>query len=814
MDDVRFALRSLRKQPGFVAVAVLTLAIGIGVNVSVFGMLSAFYLRPLSVPEPERLVVLMQRTDVINLPIGYSYPDYLDFRAGASAFADLAAFAPQPAHISSHGQPAERTWIDIVSPNYFTLAGVTPAVGAFPSTADGFGKTTPTVVLSYRYWQRRFGGDATIVGRTIAINGRPFTVSGVTQEGFTGLSWGIAVSAYVPAGGLGSLMNGGDAVRTSRGAPLFRLMGRLAPGRRLADARHEIEVVSKRLSADFPVEHKNSRPLVIPETHARPDPSISGFMPIFATVFSGMVGLILLIACTNVANLMLSRALFRQRDLVIRSALGAPRARLIRLQLVEAMLLAIVAGVLGTLIAQWAGRGVAALFPAGDMPINPHQEFDWRIPVFTLGISLLAGIVTGLWPARRATRFDLVRSLKEGAGAIGASRHRLRNLLVVGEMTMSCVVLVSAGLFVHSLRQAQAVPLGFNPDGLVMMSLDLGLQQYDDRRGAQFVDELLRRAEALPGVRSATATLQVPFDYTTAFATVAIDGDIPGTKDKSISMPYTVVGRHYFETAGSRIMEGRAFDDRDNDRSGGVAIVNETMARTLWPKQDPIGRRFRLGSSGNWVQVVGVAEDGKYIMLAETQRAYFYMPLSQQYRTPVTILARAAGDPAALAVPLQKLVAQLDPDLPIFNLKTVDTHIRTSVFGLMPLRAGAVMAAVQGATGLLLAVMGLYAVVAYAVARRTREIGVRMALGAAPADVLRLVVGDGLRLSLFGIGAGTLLAVGVGLVLSVALYGLRPIDVPVLATVVLTLLAVSALACYLPARRAIRVDPLLALRSE
>ena len=814
MDDVRFALRSLLKQPGFSATAVLTLAIGIGANVSVFGILSAFYLRPLAVPDPDRLVVVMQRTDVINLPFGYSYPDFLDYRAGATALADLAAFTAQPAHISSRGQMAERTWIGIVSPNYFTLAEVTPAVGAFPSAADGFGKTPPIVVLSYAYWQRRFGGAPSIVGQTISINGRPFTVSGVTPERFPGLSWGMAINAYVPAGGLGSLMDGGDALRANRGVPLWRLMGRLVPGATVATARREIEVISQRLTTDFPAEHKNSRPLVIPERLARPDPSISGFMPIFAAVFGGMVALILLIACANVANLMLSRALFRQRDLVIRSALGASRGRLIRLQLAEAMLLAVIGGVVGAVIAQWAGHALPALFPSGDIPVNHHDEFDWRIPLFTLGVSLLAGVVTGLWPARRATEFDLVKSLKDGGGAIGAPRHRLRNLLVIGQMTMSSVVLVSAGLFVHSLRQAQTVALGFNPNGVLMMSVDLGLQQYDEQRGVQFIDRLLRRAEALPGVTSATATFHVAFDYNTAFASVFVDGDIPGTKDRSISVPYTVVGRHYFETAGTRLMGGRGFDERDTVRSARVAVVNETMARRLWPKQDAIGHRFRLGPNDDWIDVVGVAADGKYIMLAETQRAYFYLPLTQRYQSPMTIMVRTGGDPAALGVPMQRIANEMDPDLPIFSLMTVDAHVRTGIFGLMPLRGGAIMAAVQGAVGLFLAVMGLYAVVAYAVARRTREIGVRMALGAAPIDVLRLVVRDGMRLSIVGIGLGTLLALGVGFGLSAALYGVRPIDASVLGAVAVVLLAVSALACYLPARRATRIDPLLAIRSE
>ena len=311
---------------------------------------------------------------------------------------------------------------------------------------------------------------------------------------------------------------------------------------------------------------------------------------------------------------------------------------------------------------------------------------------------------------------------------------------------------------------------------------------------------------------SATVTLHVPFDHGVAFADVAVEGGIPGSKDDVLSVPYSVVGPHYFETAGTPITNGRVFDNRDTATSTAVAIVNETMARRLWPGRDPLGRRFRFGRNGTWIEVVGVAADGKYIMLAEPRRLYFYAPLVQRYSSPMTIMVRTASDPGALAAPLQRLVTQMDPDLPVFNVRTMDSHIRSSVFGLLPMRAGAAMAGVQGLASVLLAVMGLYAVVSYAVARRTREIGLRMALGAQQTDVLRLVVRDGMRLSLVGVGLGMLLAAGAGMVLSMALYGLKPLEAPVLAGVATLLLAVSALACYIPARRATRVDPLVALR--
>jgi len=815
MEDLRHALRSLMRQPGFTVVAVLTLAFGIGVNASLFSLISAFFLQPLPVKDADRLVLVMQRGDVVNVPYGHSYPDYLDYRKASTVLTQLAAYMPTPVHISAQGRAAERTWIEIVSPNYFALAAVAPAFGRFPHPGDPEGKgSAPTVVLSYRYWQRRFGGDPSLVGRALTINGRTFTVSGIAPASFTGLSWAMAVSGWVPAGAMGSLLEGGDAFRENRGAPAFRVMGRLAPGRTVEDARAEIGTLASRLAAAYPAEHKGTRALVIPENHARPDPAISDFLPVFAAVFAAMVALVLLIACANVANLMIARTLARHRDLVIRSALGASRSRLIRFQVFETLVLAATAGLLGLLLAHWAGGLLARFAPTGDIPIVEERAWDWRVYAFTLVMSVVAGLATGLWPAKQATRFDLVRSLKEGASVVGTSRHRLRNLLVVGQVMMSLVVLVSAGLFLHSLRAMQTVAFGFRPNNLLMMSMDLSLQQYGEERGRRFVDALIQRAEALPGVASATVVSHVPFDYGIVFTDITIDGVIPGADDGYVTTAFNAVGPRFFETTGVTVIRGRRLDSRDNEHARAVAVVNETMARTLWPGQDALGKRLRFGRQGPWIEVVGLAADGKYMMLAEAPRTYFYVPIAQRFRSPITLMVRSTSDPAALTGALQRTIGSLDPDLPVYNVRTMDKHVADSVFGLMPMRMGASIAGVQGLIGLLLALMGLYSVVSYAVSQRTREIGVRMALGAARADVLRLVVREGMRLSLLGIAVGLLLAAGLSVILSKVLYGLAPLDPIVFGGVTVLLLAVSTLACYVPARRAAGLDPLVSLRCE
>ncbi len=815
MTDLRQAFRTLSKRPGFAAVAVLTLAFGIGINVSLFSLISAFFLQPLPVKDAHQLVFLMQKGELINVPIGHSFPDYLDYRQGTTVFSDLVAYMPTPVHLAAPGETPERTWIEVVSPNYFALADVRAAFGDLlhPGQGESSG-ADPKIVLSHRYWQRRFGGDPGIVGRAITLNGKAFTVIGVTHASFTGLSWAMAVSGFVPSGAMPVLMGGGEGLLTSRGAPAWRIMGRLRPGKTLADARAEIEVVAGRLATDFPSEHKGAKAILIPENRARPDPSAADFMPIFAVVFSGMVGLILFIACANVANLMLSRSLVRQRDFAVRSALGASRFRLLRLQAVEGLLLAILAGGLALVFAHWSGQALAAFTPAGDIPTNTDHRWDWRIYVFTFLVSVGTGVGTGLWPAFKASRFDLTEVLKEGGARLSPSRHRLRNLLVMGQVTMSLVVLICAGLFVHSLRQLSGLALGFRPDHLLMTSLDLGLQQYSDERGRQFLDRLVERTKALPGVRSATLAVHVPFDYGMQIGEVAIDGEIAGSKDGYLATSYSIVGRDFFATAGVPLRQGRGLESSDDLRSRKVAVVNEIMAGKLWPREDAVGKRFRFGRDGEWVEVVGVAAAGKYVMMAEEPRPYFYLPLDQHYRSPVTLMVRTVSDPAAFLKPLQELLRELDPDLPVYNARTMERHLRESAFALMPFRMGATMAAFQGLIGLLLAVMGLYAVVSYAVNQRTHEIGVRMALGAGRGDVLWLVLREGMRLTMIGSAIGLLIALSVGFGLSHVLYGVEPVNAGVIAGITLLLLAVAALACYLPARRATRVDPIVALRYE
>jgi predicted permease len=813
LEDLHYALRALRKQPGFVLVAALTLGFGIGVNATLFGLVSTFFLQPLPVEEPDELVFVMQKTDLIELPIGHSFPDFRDYRAGVPAFEEITAFLPNPVHLSAPGLTPERTWVELVTPSYFRVARVTAARGTLFGNEQEAGGA-PAIVLSHSYWQRRFGGDPGIVGRLITLNGTGFTVVGIAPEEFSGLSWGMAVSGFV-ASGATPVLFGGEDFMNNRGAPAWRIMGRLREGETIETARAQVEVVSHSLIGEYPAEHKGSRAMVIPENRARPDPSMADFMPVFAVAFTGMVGLVLFIACFNVANLILARSVDRKRDLVMRSALGASRSRLIRLQVMESLILAFVAGVFGLVLSQAVGGVMAGFAPTGgDIPIQTDHGFDWRIYAFTVLISAVAGIATGLWPALHASRFDLSSALKESGTGFGSARHRIRNLLVVGQVTLSLVVLIFAGLFLRSLEEMKGLALGFQPEKLLMLSLDLGRQQYDDVRAREFQRQLEERVEALPGVTAASWTLHVPFDYGIQIRDVTVEGGVPGSEDGYVADAYTVVGHDFIETAGVLLREGRGLRETDDTDAPRVAVINRAMAEQLWPNANALGERFRFGRDGDWTEVVGVVADGRYVMLAEPRRPYFYLPLAQHDSPAMTLVVRTATRPTALTSAVREEVATLDPDLPVYNVRSMEEHIDTSVFGLMPLRMGAFLAGLQGMIGLLLAVMGLYAVVSYSVSQRTREIGVRMALGARRVQVLGLVARQGILFTAFGILLGLLIAVGVGLVLSQVLFGVRPVDLEVYTAVTALLILVAALACYLPARRATRIDPMEALRYE
>ena len=820
LADLRYAIRMLCKRPAFTLVAVFTLALGLSANATILGMIREFFFKPLPVKDAERLVMVLQKTSVIEFPHGHSWLDYRDYREKVSEFEDVLALFFTPVHLGMPGAQAERTWIEAVSGNYFTMLGVEAGLGRAFDMGDGErAGGEPMIVLAHHYWQAKFGADPAVVGRTIQLNGQPFTVIGVMPERFSGAQWSIGVSGWVPAMAMSRLIENGEGLLENRGAPAFKVMARLRPGVTVPQARAAVDVVKKQLAAEYPQDHREATILVVPEMRSRPEPSFSQFMPFAAAMFLALVIFVLLIACANVANLMFAHAIARRREMGIRAAVGATRWRLVRQILIESVLIAVVGGVIGNLLSIWAGALLAGFTPAGDIPIRTEASWDWVSSGLILVLAVGAGMVTGLAPALRATRVDLQSVLKDGGGAaVGLTRHPLRSLLVVSQVALCVVVLVGGGLFLESLRQMARVDLGFRTGNLVMASLDLGLQRYDDERGRQFLRTLLERTRALPGVESATVAVSVPFDYGVQLSDVGAEGHIidGAERDKAgfLAAGVNYVESTYHRMMGVPLMEGREFSDYDTGMAPKVAIINQTLAERFWPGQSPIGKRFRFGRGGDFVEVVGLARDGKYVLLGEQPRPYLYVPLDQHYRSPATLHVRTKSDPLALMPALRGLLGELDPDLPIYNVRTMDEHLRQSAMAMMPLRMAATIAGVQGALGLLLAMMGIYGVVAYVANQRTREIGLRIALGARRIDVLRLVIREGWHLTLIGLGIGLVVALVMAFGLSRLLYGLNPFNLPVFAGVLLLLSAVALVASYLPAHRAARVDPMEALRCE
>lgn len=816
-SDLRFAFRYLAKSPGYTATIVLTLAFGIAVNTQIFSIVSALFLQPMPVRDPGRLTAIVQRSDVINLPYQMSFLDFQDIRAGSKTLTDHVAFVSAPAHVSTPGKSPERVWIEAVTPDAFEKLGVTVVLGRPLQPSDGERPpSSPVVVITHRYWQNTLGGDPAVIGRSVVINGKSFTVVGVAKPGFESFSYMISVGGFVPSGAAAVIRTDGGDVFKYRSMSLWRVLSYLRPGATIAEANAELGVFAQRFAKDFPEDHRNVRFQAVLEQHARPDPALTDFTPVFAVLFTGLVTLVLFIACANVGNLMSARAVGREKELVVRAALGATRWRLIRQLLIESSLLAVIAGVVGYSLASWGAVILQQFMPTGEIPMREFRGPNWEVLTFTGVISLIAGLASGLFPALRSSRVDLNEGLKQGAGCqLGGGRHRMRNFLVIGQVAISCVVLVASALFLRGLSALHTLSLGFRPDRIIMLSLDLDLQGYDHERGLRFQKQVLERVRALPGVESASFAQHVPFNNNIVIRDVFPEhptGNLPGGK---ASVALSAVTPGFVKMFGVQLMRGRDLEPTDDENSPHVAVINEAMAKAFWPGIDPIGQHFHSIWQGSPViEVVGVAATGKYTMLTEDPKPYFYVPFSQGYGMPASLVVRASSDPHGLAHSLRATVLAVDPDLPVYNLTTLEDHMASSPFALMPLRMGATMAAIQGGLGLLLAVLGLYSVVSYGVTSRTREIGVRMALGATNSQVVSLVSREGMRLTFIGLATGLLMAVMLSIGLSHVLFGVHPVDPFAFPAVILLLVATAAFACWLPARRATKISPIEALRAD
>jgi macrolide transport system ATP-binding/permease protein len=818
-QDIRYGIRILFKHPGFTAVAVLTLAIGIGANAAIFSALNSTLLRPLPVGEADRIVGVFRADSQHSNAGEMSYPDFVDVRDRSEVLSGIAGH--KLAHVGlSDGGNTDLVWGELVTGNYFDVLQVRPVVGrAFSPEEDRTPGTHPVAVISYDLWNRRFGGDRAIAGRVVKINGRDFTVIGVAPQEFKGTKFALALDIWLPI-----MMH--DAIRTSfadnysvltsRRNRWLETLGRLAPGVSLEQAQAGLARLAAEIEVDNPQSNKNTTFVAYPEQDTRFGEDSQSATKLAAGFLMLVVGVVLLIACANVSNLLLARASARHKEVGVRMALGAGRWRVIRQLLTEGFLLALLGGAAGLLLAVWASGLLSAFVPPIPYPIALEATFDGRVLAFSLVVTMVASVVFALAPALHVSRLDVVAVLKGGetAGKKGRSGHRLRDTLVVSQLALSFVLLVGAGLFLKSFANAQQADPGFDAQNVLFLTTDLGLVEYDETRGLALYRELEERLRALPGVRSVGAINLPPLgDSSNSSGPIVAEGRTIERPEDEFGSGVSVTTPEYFGALGVQLVKGRDFDASDNRDSRPVAVINEALAERLWPGEDPIGRRFRIGNGEDSAlrEVVGIARNGKYRNLSEAQRRHLYVPLAQEWNPEMTVLVRTYGDSLGVAASVRDEVRRLDQNLPIYDVKSLSSHLQLTLWGP---RMGATLATVFGAIAMLLAIIGLYGVMSYSVTQQTRDIGIRVALGARPGDVVRMVVMRALLLVGIGIAIGFAVSIAAARAVEGLLFGVSPVDPLVFIGIPFLLASVAIAASVGPARRATRVDPMTALRYE
>jgi predicted permease len=820
-QDLRYGVRMLAKNPGFTLAAVLCLALGIGANTAIFGVINAALLRPLpAATDPDRLVAVA-RSDESGSPL--SYPGFVALRERNEVLTGIAAFTPAPLSFG-HGDRSEVALGALVSGNYFDVLGVRPILGrAFLPEEDRTPGAHPVVVVSHRFWQSRFNSDAGVIGQTVVLNGQRFTVIGVAPAGFDGTSMPVKVALWMPMMMYRQAMPGAppdllDNARLTR----FDAIGRLRPGVPMEQAQAAIETIHRQMEqTNPPPADQRSGPnasLLLKLVHLRgifgPLRSMAA-MP--SKLLAGTVLIVLLIACANVANLLLVRSATRRKEIAVRLALGATRLRLVRQLLTESLLLALLGAGGGLVLAYWLNQLLMAFKP----PFPPPHTFSLDLPLdgralgFTLLLAVVTGVGFGLIPALQASRPDVIPALKDESGAEGRRRRfNLRDALVVAQMALSLVLLVGAGLFIRGLQRAQSFDLGFRPDNVLAVSFDFGLQGYNEARGREFLRHITERLEQLPDVQSVSVANFLPLGFMGRSTGVTPEGrDLPPQERPNAG--FFAVGQRYFETLGTPLLRGRDFTARDTTGAPAVVIISEGLAQRLWPNEEALGKRLHLGGSdGLLCEVVGIAGNAKnsqFSPLDAPAPPTLYRPFAQSYSARASLIVRTGGDPRGLMPVVRREVASLDQNLPPHELQPLTENVGLALWSV---RTGAAVLSIFGVLGVVLAAIGMYGVMSYAVARRTREIGVRMALGAQAGNVLKLIVGQGMALALIGAGIGLAAAWAVTRLLANQLYGVSATDPVTFAGMSLFLIGVALVACYLPARRATRVDPLAALRHE
>jgi predicted permease len=817
-QDMKYAIRSLRNSPSFAIIAVVTLGLGMAVNTTVFSIVNGLLLRPLPVPEPQQITVLAMKQPGGDGYQRFSYPDYQDIRSQAAGSAEVFGYRTSLVSLISEGK-GDHCVLSRVTANYFSALGVKPALGRLilPSEGQTPG-ADPVLVLGYAYWQKRFGGDQSVIGKQVESDGHAVTIIGVTPKEFQGTYGFLNMDGYMPLSAVAGL--GGNApvqeTWTHREQRSISLMARLKPGVELAQARAALDVIGKRIAEQHPETDKGIAVQMFPERLARPEPDPDNTIPNMSLAFTLLAALVLLVACFNIANVLLVRATVRQREMAIRAAIGAGRGRLVRQHLTESLVLAILGGATGLLLGWWTSGFLSSLSLGTDLPIVFNFQPDARVYLFTLTAVLVTGAVVGIMPALRVARTDVNSMLREGgrSGSDGPRRHLVRNSLVMAQVAGSLLLLIVAGLFVRSAGKARQINLGFDPEQVVDVPVDVKQIGYTEQQGVAFYREAEDRLRALPGVVSVGQAFSVPLGVISADERLRIEEHpvAPGQPEPTVL--YNMVSPDYFATLRIPLRRGRVFTKADSEKAAKVAIVNESMAKKFWPNEDVLEKRFKFHDEGaKDMEIVGVVQDGKYKGVVEDSIPYFYVPLEQDYVSLRTFHVRTSMPPESLELQITSQIQEIAPTLPLAGMRTLKQDLE-GINGYLFFRLGAQLTAAMGILGLILAVVGVYSVVSYSAVQRTHEIGIRMALGAKPQDILKMVLGQ----SLIVIGIGIVIGVGAALagtrLLASLLVGVKAHDPATFIVVVTTLTVVALLACWLPARRATRVSPLIALRYE
>ena len=815
IQDVKYGVRMLAKNTAFTLIVVLTLSLGIGANTAIFSMVNAFLLRPLPVRAPEQIVVLaIQQKGAPVGSSGFSYPEFNDFRTQERPFSNLFSIVLGTVQLAA-GDNSETCFVNFVSRDFFSTLGVRPATGRLFLANEGETSGEPLlVVLGHRYWQRRFYGDPGVVGRQIRVDGQSATVIGVVPREFQGMYSIFETDVYLPLSAM-ALQEPASLFWNSRDQRRILAFARLKPGVSLRQEQSSLDVISRRLARQYPATDQWFGVRAEPEKSSRPIPYANNSFVMISGLFLVLAGFVLLLACMNIENMLLARGSIRQREMAIRTALGAGRTRLVRQMLTETILLGIIGGATGMFLGAWANQLTRAIH-LESIPLHIDATFDWRVFTFVSVLAILTGTVVGLLPALRASTSEVNSVLHEGEqrNLFGVPHLGIRNFLIVAQVAGALMLLVAAGLFVRSLGKVQTLDLGFDPNRVLNVIIDTKDAGYDKTRATQFYREIESRVRSLPGVQSASLASYLPMGGFPTKASVSVGSQPVHPGQPPPSILFSCVDAPYFETLRISLLRGRVFTESDGEGAPLVAIVNQAMANRFWPGENPVGKRFSMeGAAGPPMEIVGVVANGKYQTIGEDTQSFFYVPLAQNFASKRALQIRSLVPPESLIAPVKEEIDRIDPEMPVMTIETMKQSLE-GAFGFFVFRLAAKLAACLGFIGLILGVIGVYGVVSFTASQRTREIGIRVAMGAKSSDILKLVWKQGVRLVIAGVILGMIAAWALARTMTHVLVGVSTSDPETYIIVAVSMLTVGLAACWIPARRAMRVDPMVALRYE